>query len=324
MAPVDTPTVSVVLSAHNDEPFLAECLDSVLAQNGVSFEVIAIDDGSTDGSAALLNAYAARDTRLRVVHQRNAGLTRALIRGCAMARGRFVARQDADDIAFPNRLARLAAELEAHPQVVLVASEAVMFGPRGELLSPWAAAGAGPERDTSCHGTWMFRREAYEQVGGYRPDFRAAQDEDLRLRFETHGEVRVLPDVLYAFRIRGGSISAISPIQKRLSRLAHEAAARRARGLDDADVLAEAARLSAEPGTRPRSEPGAGDYFAGRCLVALGDRRAVTYLWRACRDEPARVRRWLALGQALVATRSSRGFDVAATGITPRAGSAGS
>jgi glycosyltransferase involved in cell wall biosynthesis len=320
---VDTPTVSVVLSVHDDEPFLAECLESVLAQTGVSFEVIAINDGSTDGSAALLNAYAARDARLRIVHQPNAGLTRALIRGCAVARGRFVARQDADDIAFPGRLARLAMELDTHRQVVLVASAAVMFGPRGELLSPWVAARAAPERDT-CHGAWMFRRDAYEQVGGYRPHFRAAQDVDLRLRFETCGEVRFLPDMLYAFRVREGSISAISPIQKRLSRLAHEAAARRAHGLDDADVLAEAARLSAEHGTRPRSEPGTGDYFTGRCLVALGDRRAVTYLWRACRREPARVGRWLALGQALLATRSSGGFDVAATGIAPRAGSTAS
>jgi glycosyltransferase involved in cell wall biosynthesis len=98
MARVDTPTVSVVLSVHDDEPFLAECLESVLAQTGVSFEVIAIDDGSTDGSAVLLDAYAARDARLRVVHQPNAGLTRALIRGCAMARGRFVARQGAFDV----------------------------------------------------------------------------------------------------------------------------------------------------------------------------------------------------------------------------------
>jgi glycosyltransferase involved in cell wall biosynthesis len=323
MAPIDAPTVSVVLSVCDDERFLAECLESVLAQTGVSFEVIAIDDGSTDGSAALLNAYAARDVRLRVVHQHNAGLTRALIRGCAMARGRFVARQDADDIAFPGRLARLASELESHPQAVLVASAAVMLGPRGELLSAWAAAGATPDRDTSCHGTWMFRRDAYEQVGGYHSHFRAAQDVDLRLRFEMRGEVRVLPDILYAFRIREGSISATSPIQKRLSLLAHEAAARRARGLDDADLLTEAARLGAEESTRLRTEPGAGDYFAGRCLVALGDRRAVTYLWRACQREPASVRRWLALGQALVATRSSYGFDVTSSGIAPRAGCAG-
>jgi hypothetical protein len=170
----------------------------------------------------------------------------------------------------------------------------------------------------------MFRRDVYEQVGGYRPQFRAAQDVDLRLRFEARGEVRILPDTLYAFRIREGSISATSPIQKRLSRLAHDAAARRARGLDDAHVLAEAARLSAERGVRPRLEPGAGEYFAGRCLVALRDRRAVTYLWRACWREPTRIGRWLALGQALVATRSSRGFDVAVTGIAPRAGSASS
>src|SRR5262249_37789684 len=122
MVLVDTPMVSVVLSVHDEESFLAECVESVLAQTGVSFELIAINDGPTAGWAALLDAYAPLDDRRRAVPHSNTGLTRALIRGCAMARGRFVARQDADDIAFPGRLARLAAELDAHPEVVLVAS----------------------------------------------------------------------------------------------------------------------------------------------------------------------------------------------------------
>jgi glycosyltransferase involved in cell wall biosynthesis len=308
----------------NDEQFLAQCLESVLTQTGVSFEVIAINDGSTDRSGALLEKYAAQDVRLKVIHQPNGGLTQSLIRGCALARGRFIARQDADDLALPDRFVRLAEELNSHPDIVLVASESVMVGPGGELLSRWAAIGAKPKQDTSCHGSWMFRRDVYQQVGGYRSEFRVAQDVDLRLRFESGGEVRVLPEVLYAYRIREGSISAVSPIQKRLALLAHEAAARRAKGLDESDVLAEAQQLSVSRRILPRSEPGTGDYFAGRCLVALADRRAVTYLWRACRREPARISRWLALGQALVTTRSNRGYDVIATGLAPRNRSAAS
>jgi len=85
------------MSVYNGGTALAATLDSVLAQEGVAFEFIVVDDGSTDGSGALLDDHAQRDERLRVIHQDNRGLTRALIRGCAAARGPFIARQDAGD-----------------------------------------------------------------------------------------------------------------------------------------------------------------------------------------------------------------------------------
>ena len=98
--------ISVVMSVCNGSDLLAKAVNSILSQEGVSLELIVVNDGSIDGSCAtILDEYARRDPRVRVIHQENTGLTRALIRGCAAARGQFIARQDSDDISLPGRLA---------------------------------------------------------------------------------------------------------------------------------------------------------------------------------------------------------------------------
>ncbi len=99
------PDVSVVMSAYNGSRDLAKSVDSILCQEGVNFEFIIVNDGSTDESPRLLEQYAAKDARVRVIHQENRGLTKALIRGCAEARGEFIARQDVGDLSLPGRLA---------------------------------------------------------------------------------------------------------------------------------------------------------------------------------------------------------------------------
>src|SRR5215467_1447738 len=98
------PEVSVVMSVYNGASHLVATLDSILSQEGVEFEFIVVNDGSTDNSGQILDEYAQRDSRLRVIQQDNTGLTRALIRGCDAARGEFIARQDAGDISLPGRL----------------------------------------------------------------------------------------------------------------------------------------------------------------------------------------------------------------------------
>ena len=83
---------------------LAAMLDSILSQEGVELEFIVVNDGSRDKSGEVLNEYAQGDSRLRIIHQENTGLTRALIRRCDAARGEFIARQDVGDISLPGRL----------------------------------------------------------------------------------------------------------------------------------------------------------------------------------------------------------------------------
>ena len=99
--------VSVVMSVYNGAKYLRESVESVLSQEGVAFEFIIVNDGSTDDSGIILAEYAARDDRIRIIEQENTGLTRALIRGCDEAQGKYIARQDADDISMPNRLLQL-------------------------------------------------------------------------------------------------------------------------------------------------------------------------------------------------------------------------
>ena len=96
---MSTPEVSVLMSVYNGARYLRAAIESVLSQQGVDFELLAVNDGSTDKSGSILDEYAARDPSVRVIHQENLGLTRALIRGCNEARGRFIARQDADDVS---------------------------------------------------------------------------------------------------------------------------------------------------------------------------------------------------------------------------------
>jgi len=97
----ELPTVSVVMGVYNGEALLPETIDSVLAQDMRDFEFIIVDDGSTDGSAAVLQHYATADSRIRVFHKSNAGLTLALIDGCNAARGEFIARIDVGDTMTP-------------------------------------------------------------------------------------------------------------------------------------------------------------------------------------------------------------------------------
>lgn len=216
----DGPLVSVVMSVYNDAPHLAATLESVLSQEGVALEFVVVDDGSTDETGQILDAYGARDARLRVVRQANAGLTRALIRGCGLARGTYIARQDGGgDVSLPGRLRTQAAFLESRPEVVMTSCGTRFLGPAGETLYEVAQSGdelqesledLGPRRTRgpSCHPSTMFRRSAYESVGGYRAAFAVAQDQDLWLRLAETGRCVALPEVLYEAHLSRGSISA--------------------------------------------------------------------------------------------------------------------
>src|SRR5262245_27130869 len=115
-----TPIVSVVMSVLNGEPFLREAVESILGQTFGDFEFIVIDDGSTDASADILDSYQRNDARVRVYHQENKGLVESLNRGCGLARGKYIARMDADDIATKERLMWQVEFVEKHPEVGVV------------------------------------------------------------------------------------------------------------------------------------------------------------------------------------------------------------
>lgn len=305
------PQVSVVMSVYNGADHLAETLDSVLSQQDCDFEFIVIDDGSTDASAQILEEYAARNPCLRVVHQENTGLTRALIRGCELARGEFIARQDVGDVSLPGRLASQLALIRSQPQAVMVCCAVQVLGPKGEVLSINSQPGLALDsslrqmdpalvRGPPHHGATMFRHDAYLQSGGYRAPFVVAQDLDLWLRLTEFGQCIGLDHVFYHAPLTDGSISSRRRgDQVRLTRLALESKRVRLAGGDDGPLLA-ASRLGNRTKERiARCERARFHYFVGSCLRAQSPAIARDYFWQAVRDNPLHVKaliRWFGIG----------------------------
>lgn len=288
-------TTSFVLPVYNAAGFLAQTIDSVLGQSDSDFELIVVDDGSTDGTPAILSAYAARDPRVRVLTQANAGVTRALIAGCAAARGTYIARQDAGDLSSPRRLERQRAALDVDGNdVVLVSCWTAYAGPELEPL--WITRGdvEGPTH----HGAAMFRRSAYERAGGYRPEFYYGQDWDLWYRLLEAGEFRMIDEVLYTARLTPGSISALAKApQEQLAAIVHESVRMRARGESDAALLERASRVRPARGKTSRRASARGLYFIGEALRRTGNAHAGRYFRQAIAASPFYWRAWVRWAQ---------------------------
>jgi cellulose synthase/poly-beta-1,6-N-acetylglucosamine synthase-like glycosyltransferase len=302
------PDISVVMSVYNNADTLAAALESILSQKGVELEFIVIDDGSTDGSGKILDEAAARDSQLKVVHKKNEGLTRALIAGCAMAQGRYIARQDADDISLPGRLRQQFDFMEAHAEVVLCTCGTRVVAPEGEVVAEIVPEGSIVEqserlRDSltgvPSHGCCMFRRDAYVQAGGYHRQFYYAQDADLWLRLIATGHLGGVPRCLYELREGISSISVKNrSFQKQFCQLAHEAYRARRQGIGEKTILERADQVRTRA-LEARKRPGrAGSSAEAYRLLAARLRcngnipAAGKYLKFAAKAAPLSLRVW--------------------------------
>ena len=209
------PRISVLLPVYNAERFLAAALDSVLAQDFTDFELLAHDDGSTDGSWAILQDYAARDPRIRLSQAPNAGLPTVLNRLVAAARAPLLARMDADDLCLPWRFSRQLAYFEADPTLDVLGSFYLLMDAEERPIfvvtmpTDHAAIDDGNLRGMVSinHPTVMMRREAVLAAGGYDPAFAHAEDLDLWLRIGERGRFANMPDAALKYRLHGGSVS---------------------------------------------------------------------------------------------------------------------
>jgi glycosyltransferase involved in cell wall biosynthesis len=188
VAAIDHPRVSVALPVHNCERYVAEAIESILAQTFTDFEFLIVDDGSTDGSLAILQRYAARDQRIQLVSRPNTGYLVALNEMLARARGEYVARMDADDIALPERFDHQIRYLEDHPECVMVGSRVTLIDPDGAPIMVMGEALTHEEIDNALmmaqgqlvyHPVVMFRRQVVLDLGGYRPEYYTTEDLDL-------------------------------------------------------------------------------------------------------------------------------------------------
>jgi glycosyltransferase involved in cell wall biosynthesis len=210
------PTISVVIPAFNAGRYLREALDSVLSQTVGDVEVVVVDDASSDATWTIIEEYAARDDRVRGLHnEQNLGIAASLNRGIEAAASQLIGRMDADDISVPHRFERQLALLEAHPEVAVVGSHVLHINDRADPLGVSETGPASVEefqalRRVGRHtmvfgGTAVFRKRLALQVGGYDPGIATAEDLEFFDRMAEHGAVVAISEPLVLYRIHPGS-----------------------------------------------------------------------------------------------------------------------
>lgn len=204
------------MPARNAGAFIAQAIASIQAQTLRDWELIVLEDGSTDDTASVAASFV--DPRIRVIGDgMHRGRSRRLNQGVGLAGGRYIARMDADDVAFPERLARQAAYLDANPTIDLVANQMLVIDECGKALGSLRWRGASHEEivaspATGFHfgqGTCMGRAEWFRRWP-YDPRLRRGEDDDQMLRALAHSRYARLPEVLYAYRKPNPSLRSIA------------------------------------------------------------------------------------------------------------------
>jgi glycosyltransferase involved in cell wall biosynthesis len=229
------PIVSVVMVVCNVERFLSEAIESILAQTLAGIEFIIVDFGSNDESKAIVSSYAAKDHRIKLHEVPHCGLPEARNAGCFLARGKYIAIMDADDISMPDRLMSQVKFMEEHPEVGLLGGAVQWFDADGvdlpESILPPGVSLDRPTENAELQLTllkycpfWqpsvMVRSDAFVMVGGYRAPFLQAEDHDLWLRISEHFEVANLKRVILRYRIHPHQVSLRKRKQQTLCSLA--------------------------------------------------------------------------------------------------------
>lgn len=211
-----SPRVTVLMSVHDGAPFVGRAVESILHQTFSDFELLVVNDGSRDMTPQILESY--RDPRIRILdNANNVGLTRSLNIGLRAARGKLIARQDADDVSFPERLARQVDAFDEFPEAVLIGAQAYEIDARGrhfdtlewrKCISPIAIKWQIMFENPFVHTSVMFSRDVVlEEFRGYDESFRSNQDFELWSRMVRRHSSRNLKEALVALRSRTKSIS---------------------------------------------------------------------------------------------------------------------
>ncbi len=210
--------VTVLMPVFNGEMFLRVAIESVLAQTHAAFELLVVDDGSTDGSSKILADIAKRDTRVRVISQANEGISSALNVGIRAASGEFIARMDADDIMLPRRLEVQIGYLRENPSLGFCGSYVDVIDKLGHTVSQYKPQPTSLEsldgkirrREpiTFTHPSVTYSTSLARSLGGYNSKFEPCEDTELFGRMILANRPGlVIPDVLLRYRMHGNSIS---------------------------------------------------------------------------------------------------------------------
>lgn len=285
-----------MIGAYNAQRYIAQTLDSLLAQTMRDFELIVADDGSEDRTFEILKEYEARDARVRPIRIRHGGIVDAANAGLNAARAELIARADSDDLHMPDRLQKQADYLDANPHVVALGSRMQVIEPYGspvkntdhklthEEIEAGLLSGDGWALPQPAA---MLRKSVAMRVGAYRHDYPWSEDLDLFLRMAEVGRLENLPDVLVKYRIHPGSTNwrnhRIQMDNK--PKIIGEAYRRRGRTAPAEFEMA-----------KPWQEP-AGKRFTNWVWCALKDHNvfgARRHAWSALKAAPLSVETWRA------------------------------
>jgi len=292
------------MSVYNGQQFVAQAIESILAQTFGDFEFLIIDDGSKDESAAIVRGFEQMDKRIKFTSRVNKGLTKTLNEMFAASSGEFIARMDCDDIALPDRFATQVQALREDPDLACVGGNFQLIDGQGRLLTTLrpppddatiqkqALAGHG----AICHPAAMIRRESLSKINGYDEEFKIAQDLDLWLRLGEVGKLANVPQTVLKFRLHEGSVSETKRVeQRKFAKLACERAWQR-RGI--------AGKFEADEPWRPGSDAASKMEYAlryGWWAFNSGQRRtAMHYAGLAIKAMPLRSAGWKLLVSAAV------------------------
>ena len=201
------PKISVVLPVYNAEAYVDKAIESMLHQTYADFELIVINDGSTDRSLEIVRSYA--DPRIKVVSRENRGLVASLNEGIALAQGEYIARMDADDISLPQRFEKQVALLDAMPTVAVCGTWADVIDAQGAVKGDYTYPPINTKairayvlrHNPFIHPTVMMRKNVFEKVGGYWKAFKHVEDYELWTRIVFAYDVANIPEKLLHYRV---------------------------------------------------------------------------------------------------------------------------
>lgn len=206
--------ISVVIPIYNSREYLRESIESVIAQTYHDWEVLVINEfGSDDGSSDIIKEYSQQDPRIRLIqNEENLGLAESLNKGIRMAKGEYIARLDADDLAHPDRFRKQIEFMNSHPEVVVCGTYQHHFGVETDWVHKPAIT---PEQCKAnllffcdlCHSTLMLRREAIVTNNLWYDKHFLAEDFELWTRVTRVGEIANIPEVLGEYRWGDGNIT---------------------------------------------------------------------------------------------------------------------
>jgi len=292
------PEVSVVIPAYNAERTLGETLASAIAQTFDDFELIVVDDGSTDATADV--ARAAGDERIRVLTTANRGVARARTHGIQEADGQLVAFLDADDIWMPTKLERQVALLSTRPEVGMCFTAAIRVDADARPIAPmqvreygdYCAALLLHSMVAGCISSGVVRRTLALEAGGFDPAFSQSADWDFWLRLSRLTDFAPVPDPLVRYRTYAGNMSSDIPLLER-------------------DTFAVLDKFFADPASEPylplRSRVYSNHWMicSGSYLHAGHVRASTRCLWRGLVADPASIRRPLGMPRRWIARLTS-------------------